>query len=144
MSQEYSIASTLTGAQSIFDLEYLPTSKAGEYETVYPCYFTVGEPGDALTDFGSNGSVFWKLLVTAISEDHAEKHSTHNTLSDSVSIFALGAQGIEVSISGYLLVSNADDHSFEFFKNYVESFRYRQLSVNLTLAQITVGDILLA
>jgi hypothetical protein len=115
-------------AKSVFDLEYIPTSKARDFSVLTSGYFTIYDT--AVPSTSKESKAFWRIIVNVISELHEEKYSMHNTLSDSVSIFSTGAKPIAVSISGYVLLSKTDDHLYELLNRYVNDFRARHLSAN--------------
>ena len=165
-----SYASATTPIKSVFDYEYIPTSKAGVYTAVTSGYFTLDktvspfaaaddDPKQQLRKLGeldADGSLisksmspkpdayakaksvfevsapqrqpYWKIIVTILSEVHEENFSMHNTLSDSVSVFATGAKPIVISITGYVLFAPKDDHLYWLLRHYVDAFRSRQLA----------------
>jgi len=153
MSQLETDSPSLFPTRSVFDLGYIPTSKAVDYESLEACYFTLIDAPEFPTVEATSTDYFWKLIVTNLVEGHGETLSMHNTLSDSIGVFATGAKPVDVTISGKILVSETDDHCFEFFQEYVQRFRARQLAVsaktlkfiskdttfNLIIQSITVG-----
>lgn len=111
--------------------EYVKTAWAtddGLYDTGY---FAIGDRNSILGDdvlSADEGGRFWRMIIADMSETHKEKYSHHNTLSDSVSVFATGAAPIEVNISGMLLLTEQENDCFEFLKEYVSMFRASALS----------------
>lgn len=117
--------------ESVFDLGYIPTSKAIDYSLLTSGYFTVDDFGLPAIAFGGTedaGDIFWQIIVTGLSELHEEKYALHNTISDSVAIFAAGAKPIAITINGYVLLSASDDEHYRFLQSYVDKFRARLLS----------------
>ena len=161
VSSDYSFSSTETGSgassgnsvKSVFELEYIPTSKAAKYDVMRSGYFVIGE-SSATTKTSNDASStsliqkaksavlssadvanyiagsFWQMVIYSIAEIHEEKYSLHNTISDSVSLFSTGAKPIMISISGYLLLSGSEDYHYTFMQKYVDEFRARHLSAN--------------
>ena len=123
-------------AESVFKLEYIPTSKAADFTVLTSGYFSISDTSvpsisatsSADTDGGIGSETFWEIIVTDLVEEHEEKFSLHNTISDAVVIFSTGARPIAISISGYVLLSQTDDHSFKLLSAYAESFRTRKLA----------------
>lgn len=121
---------------------YISTSKAVDFDELTSGYFTINDVGsDALKSLGISSileeygestsaidGTFWQIIVTDIHESHEECYSLHNTIADNVAVFATGAKPIEISIRGYVLISDSDDHNYALLKNYVDHFRARHLS----------------
>lgn len=155
--------------ESVFVMEYQPRTKSASLTVAQSGYFLTD--GDMASDgvfksflsdetdnyrssmvpatsHGSNTNpVFWQIIVETLSETHEEKYSLHNTLSDSVAVFATGAKPISIQISGKLLHSRSDDHYFLFLQNYVNRFRARLLTTQqrtLTfISQDTVMNVII-
>ena len=133
-----SSSSSESEVKSAFDLEYVPTSKAADYTVLTSGYFTIDEGGssnpntsDAMSKSSNSSSAnFWQMIIASLTEEHSEGYSLHNTLSDSVVVYATGARPISVSISGYVLFAKTDDHLFALLKYYVDQFRARHFTVN--------------
>lgn len=130
-----------TEADSVFDLEYIPTSKDLDYTVLTSGYFTVNDMGQPAVESqtqasdpfslnnGSDGT-FWQIIVTAMNETHEENFALHNTIGDNIAVFAAGAKPIAVNIRGYVLFSGEDDYNYLLLRNYVDHFRARHLSAN--------------
>lgn len=119
--------------KSVFDLEYIPTSKAAVYTLLTSGYFTVDDFGLPAIAFGGSqdaGDVFWQIIVTNLSELHEEKYALHNPISDSVAIYAAGAKPIAITLNGYVPISASDDEHYKLLQGYVDRFRARHLSAN--------------
>lgn len=126
--------------KSVFDLGYIPTSKAADFTLFSSGYFAVNDIGAealnklGLTILGGDDSPtkadgnFWQMIVTHINEEHEEAYALHNTISDNVVVFATGAKPIAVTIRGYVLIGGSDDHNYLLLRNYVDHFRARHLS----------------
>ena len=114
--------------ESVFDLGYIPSSKNLMFGDAHACYFTLADRYNIITVEAPVTDYFWRMIVMNIVEGHSEKHATHNTLSDSVGVFATGANHIDIIISGKILVSKTEDDSFVFLQEYVRRFRERQLA----------------
>lgn len=173
-----SAASSVSGGNtmhSVFSLGYIPTSKDRDFTVQTSGFFTLGEVSadtrktgglaSALGGVSAAGVVdtagkdanspglFWPCIITDISESHDEGISLHNTLSDSIVMFATGAKAVEMHIAGKVLVSGADDHLYIFLQRYVAQFRARRLhaaqkkltfisrdtSLQLVITSITIG-----
>lgn len=132
-------------ADSVFELGYIPTSKAADFTAVTSGYFTINDIGsEAISKLGLNkflpqneadrqaDGTFWQIIVTHLNEEHEETFSLHNTVSDNIAVFATGAKPIVISIRGYVLISDSDDYNYLLLRNYVDHFRARHLSANGT------------
>ncbi len=130
---------------SVFELGYIPTSKAADFTAVTSGYFTINDIGaDAISKLGFNkflpqseanrkaDGTFWQIIVTHLNEEHEETFSLHNTVSDNIAVFATGAKPVVISIRGYVLISDSDDYNYLLLRNYVDHFRARHLSANGT------------
>lgn len=135
--QGTSLANTI----SVFEAGYISSSKDASLTKAQTGYFSLG-PSSAVSGlFDSNGEApensvsvaaanFWQIIITGITEGHAEKSLVHNTLSENVSVFSVGAMPVQVSITGMLLRTRTDDHHFEFLQRYVDGLRARKLSLD--------------
>lgn len=124
---------------------YIPTSKAAEFDALTSGYFTIHDVGSEalnslgitsiLEEYGVHSSAtdgtFWQIIVTDIHETHEESYSLHNTIADNAAVFATGAKPIAMSIRGYVLISDSDDHNYALLRNYVDHFRARHLSTKV-------------
>lgn len=124
---------------------YIHTSKAADFEALTSGYFTISDIGaEALKQLGitsilegygdstsAGDGTFWQIIVTDINEIHEESYSLHNTISDNVAVFSTGAKPIAMSIRGYVLISDSDDHNYALLRNYVDHFRARHLSAKV-------------
>lgn len=132
-------------SDSVFELGYIPTSKAADFTAVTSGYFTINDIGaEAISKMGFNqflpqseaskaaDGTFWQIIVTHLNEEHEETFSLHNTVSDNIAVFATGAKPVVISIRGYVLISDSDDHNYLLLRNYVDHFRARHLSANGT------------
>lgn len=130
-------------AYSVFDLEYIPTSKAADFNALTSGYFTINDFGqDAVKKLGFNAfadrksstgeadGTFWQIIVTHLSEEHEETYALHNTIADNVAVFSTGARPVAITIKGYVLVSGSEDYNYLLLRNYVDHFRARHLSAN--------------
>lgn len=128
-------------ADSVFELGYIPTSKAADFNAITTGYFTINDIGsEALAQLGLNSflpqgeikqqadGTFWQIIVTHLHETHEEAYALHNTVSDNIVVFSTGAKPIIVNIRGYVLISDSDDHNYLLLRNYVDHFRARHLS----------------
>ena len=123
-------SSTTTNTVSVFDVGYIASSKAASLTKLQTGYFSLGtRKADMPSTEGSQASEnFWKILITNITEGHAEKSLVHNTLSENVSVFAAGAMPVQISITGMLLRTATDNNHFEFLVQYVNALRARKLN----------------
>lgn len=124
---------------------YIPTSKAADFDVLTSGYFTINDVGaealkslgitSILEEYGVGTSAidgtFWQIIVTNINETHEESYSLHNTIADNVAVFSTGAKPIAMSIRGYVLISDSDDHNYALLRNYVDHFRARHLSAKV-------------
>ena len=102
-----------TGKQSVFEHGYIPTSDAATLSLQGKAYFR-----------GPN-SIFWEMVISEFSEEHAEKYALHDTHSHTYLMHAMGSQPINVHISGYLASGRDVDHRVQFLKRYFEEFTPR-------------------
>lgn len=70
---------------------------------------------------------YWRIAITQLEETHEENYKLHNTVSDNVVIYAMGAKPIMVTITGFVLISSMDDDNYLLLRNYVENYRARNL-----------------
>lgn len=124
---------------------YIPTSKAADFTALTSGYFTINDVGaealkslgitSILEEYGASTSAidgaFWQIIVTNINEIHEESYSLHNTIADNVAVFSTGAKPVAMSIRGYVLISDSDDHNYALLRNYVDHFRARHLSAKV-------------
>ena len=78
------------------------------------------------SDIAANG--FWHLAVQSVAETHSEAFTVNNTLSDTVSFFAMGAVPIGINISGVVLTTPKKDDRLNFLKLYADKLRGQALS----------------
>ncbi len=102
-----------TGKQSVFEHGYIPTSDAATLSMQGKAYFR-----------GPN-SVFWEMIITEFSEDHNEKYALHDTHAHAYLMHAMGAQPINVRITGYLASGRDVDHRVQFLKRYFGEYTPR-------------------
>lgn len=90
-------------------------SQASEFEFREKSYFTLLHQ-EEIPDF-------WEMIITDVNEQFSEGESRINVLSDTFMSFATGAHPIQVSISGWLYVSEEQDHRVDFLNLYEHYFR---------------------
>lgn len=122
---------------SVFEKGYLEIPKSSTNGFREKAFFRLNKPGtipltssDELSLVDKNTfrrEGFWQLIITSFSEEHMERYSVQNTLSNSVSVFALGANPIKVSIEGLMLMDGQSDHLAQFFELYVKMLRAKRL-----------------
>ena len=86
---------------------------------------TLGFSRKSAMDLAENG--FWRYVVTDINESHDEGMVLHNTLSDTVTLFATGAIPIGIQINGFVLTVPGKDDRTNFLKLYSDRIRGRVL-----------------
>lgn len=118
---------------SVFTLGYLPTSPCAAFGFAAKAGFSV--PGETLAGMAANGlslpggmtaDTFWEMIIERYSERHAEQYALHNTLADSVAVFACGPAPVVIRIGGRLLRADHDDHRLNFLSIYMNSLRARR------------------
>lgn len=135
---------------SVFDKGYLDVPKSSTYEFKEKAFFRLNKPGalsfaisDDLTlvdknDFRREG--FWQLIITSMNEEHGERFSVQNALSNSVSVFSLGANPIKVTIEGLMLMDGTTDHMAQFFELYVKMLRAKRLKEDGRVLEFHLKD----
>ena len=122
---------------SVFDKGYLDVPKSSTFEFREKAFFRLNKPGALAISLGDELSLvdknvfrregFWQLIISSIREEHGERHSVQNTLSNSVSVFSLGANPVKVAIEGLMLMDGTTDHLAQFFELYVKMLRAKRL-----------------
>lgn len=146
-----SIKDTKSDRKSVFDLGYIPTSKATKYESDYrqktylqinsAAYNELSKQGLSTSDLQSlRDDDFWELIVSDYSEQHAENMSVHNVLSESFCWFATGPAPVQVNITAHLLTSDAHDYRTHFLYLYTSNMRVKQLSRNARTLTLVLKD----
>lgn len=124
--------------------ECVPDSRAcDDYGSILTAgYFTVTntKPEVHKSRQPDPDGTFWQIIVTSMTEEHAEKFALHNSLCDSIVVHATGAKPISVLITGYLLYSKTDDHAYLFLQNYTEYFRARVVNNRNTHLHFVLKD----
>ncbi|MCB5270527.1 MAG: hypothetical protein LHW56_01630 [Candidatus Cloacimonetes bacterium] len=87
---------------------------------------------------------FWELIISSYAERHADTASIQDVLADTFIVFSGGAEPIQVQFSGYVWVTNKEDHRLALLYMYEKLFRgsklqatHPRLSMNLTLRDTT-------
>lgn len=118
---------------SVFSLGYVPTSPCAAFEFTAKAGFSV--PGETLAGMAESGlslpedltaDAFWEMIIERYSERHTEQYSLHNTLSDSVAVFACGPAPVTIRIGGRLLRADHNDHRLNFLMIYMNCMRARR------------------
>jgi hypothetical protein len=117
------------GLRTPIPMEYTPDNCA-----VFSLYNMEGGQQDLMVD------QWWQMIVTSVTEEHAENHDLHNTLAHTVVSYALGPQPVAVSITGYLLSGYTDDMVGSFFEKYLADFRANRLTKTDRLLQFNYRD----
>lgn len=121
--------------ESVFDLHYIPTSACAAFDFTGKSWFSVpaatlagmrqaGTPQSVADAIVSDNC--WELIIESYAERHSEDYALHNTLSDSVAVFACGAAPVEIRISGRLLTADHADHRLTFLSRYLDGMRARR------------------
>lgn len=135
---------------SVFDKGYLDVPKSSTFEFREKAFFRLNKPGALAISLGDELSLvdknvfrregFWQLIISSIREEHGERHSVQNTLSNSVSVFSLGANPVKVAIEGLMLMDGTTDHLAQFFELYVKMLRAKRLKEDGRVLEFHLKD----
>lgn len=135
---------------SVFDKGYLDVPKSSIYEFKEKAFFRLNKPGALSLSSGDDLKLvdknvfrregFWQIIITSVSEEHGERYSVQNTLSNSVSVFSLGATPIKVVIEGLMLMDGTEDHLAQFFELYVKMLRAKRLKEDGRVLEFHLKD----
>ena len=81
---------------------------------------------------------FWELLITKLTETHAEKYTLVQTLSGANPIYSLGSEPVHIEINGYLASGNDIDYRIRFLKKYMMEFRSKHLRLQDRMLEVHV------
>lgn len=135
---------------TVFSRGYIDVPKSSTYDFKEKAFFRMLKPdtialsaGDELLFCNQNVfrlDGFWQYIITSYHEEHKERCCIHNTLSNSVSVFSLGANPVQVSLEGLMLMDGSTDHLAQFFELYVKLFRAKRLRMDARILDFHLKD----
>lgn len=70
-----------------------------------------------------NDTLPWEFILTSFNEVHNDSYDLHNTLADSYTVHTMGAMPIQITMSGYLPLTQGCDRRLDFMYLYANVLR---------------------